>query len=139
MILLILFSCKDSAIRKKIEDNNVESKKSVVIKSDPNPTKFYIYKLDSIDNLYLIYAKKDKSYYKILSEKMIQPLPGCEKIKLYKNYSLDVISIVPDTSKISIHLDGILYKNTEITFEKDSIWDLYKSPQLNGLCFKKTS
>ena len=134
IILLAFLSCKEHSNKEEIKHNKIEDNKSTVTKSKRDPNLFYITNLDSINNLYVVYAKKGNSYYKILSEKLAKPIPNCNKIKLYKNYSLDVISIVPDTSKISLHLDGVLYKDTEIFFEKDSIWDLYQSSQLKGLC-----
>lgn len=100
-----------------------------------NPNLFYIIKLDSIDNLYVLYAKKKESYYKILSVKQSHKMANCDKVQLFHNYDFYLESIVPDTSKISLHVDGVLFENTEVDFEKDSIWDLYKTPQLYGLCY----
>jgi hypothetical protein len=132
LALSVLFSCKNTPDKEVFVK---EDKIKAIVKEKVNSSEFNIVKLDSINNLYIVYAKKGDDYYKILSEKLLKKISNRKKIKLYKNYDLDVISIVPDTSKISLHLSGVLYKNTEIIFEKDSIWDLYKSPQLKGLYY----
>src|SRR5690606_13063798 len=98
MLLLVFLSCKKPSSKDKVENNKMDNSKNTIIKSTRDSSMFYISQLDSINNLYIIYAKKGKSYYKILSEKLTQAAPNCNRIKKYENYSLDVISIVPDTS-----------------------------------------
>ena len=101
-----------------------------------NIDKYYVVKVDSLQNFYLVYLKKANSDYKVVSEK-IEVRDECEKIKTGDFLSLSLKSIVPDTSKISYKVDGVLYKGTEFDFERDSILDIYEADELTGLCYFK--
>jgi len=101
-----------------------------------NENLFNIVIIDSLQSFYLIYAKKKNEYYKIVSEK-IELTNNCKKIKTGDYLSLNLKSIVPDTSKISYKVGGVLYKGVEFDFEKDTILDIYKTEDLVGLCYLK--
>lgn len=98
-----------------------------------NIDKYYVVKIDSTRNFYLVYLKKAINYYKVVSEK-IEDKNNCEKIKTGYYLTLNLKSIFPDTSKISYKVDGINYKGAEFDFERDSILDIYETDELIGLC-----
>jgi len=98
-----------------------------------NIDRYYVVKIDSMGDFYLIYLKKANNYYKVVSEK-IENTDKCEKIKNGDYLSINLKSVFPDTSKISYKVDGINYKGTEFDFERDSILDIYETDELIGLC-----
>ena len=80
--------------------------------------------------------KKKGANYKIVSEK-IELINSCKEIKIGNYLSLILKSIVPDTSKISYKVGGILHKGVEFDFESDSIMDIYESKNFIGLCYSE--
>jgi hypothetical protein len=101
-----------------------------------NENLFNIVRIDSVQNFYIIYAKKKNIYFKIISEK-IETTNYCKKINRGNYLVLNLESIVPDTSRISYKVGGVLYKGVEFVFENDSILDIYKTNNLSGLCYLK--
>lgn len=109
----------------------------LVKKNAPN---YFISKIDSINNYYLVYAEKGDSLYKIVSKKSLNK---CIKIETYKEYSLLLHSMSSQAPVINgVKLSPINYldvscfrfdKNTDICKE-DGIHDLYLSDNLEGLC-----
>lgn len=95
---------------------------------------FHVVKIDSLQTFYIIYTKKDKIDYKIVSEK-IELSKECNKVKKGDYLALELKSIVPDTSKISYKIGGVGYNGVDIDFEGDSILDIYESKNLIGLCY----
>jgi hypothetical protein len=118
----------------KNEDTLKKSKKNIEYDEKYNDL-YLVEKIDSLRDFYLIYAKKEDVYYKVVSEK-IETKKKCKIIKKGDYLSLSLNSII-DTSKISYKVDGVLYKGTEFIFERDSIIDIYESNNLLGLCYLK--
>ncbi|WP_330442264.1 hypothetical protein [Flavobacterium sp. C4GT6] len=122
-IYFILISCKSMERRYTI-----------------NEAYYNIYKIDSINNYYLIYAKKQDSIYKIVSEK--QKISNCKKIALQGNYNLRLrsfSSIAPIINSIKIYSPDIdcyyFEEDTDICLERDKgIFELYYCDNLKGLC-----
>ncbi|WP_430901913.1 MULTISPECIES: hypothetical protein [unclassified Paraflavitalea] len=106
-----------------------------------NIKQFYkIAKIDSIGNVFVIYARKDSSVYKIVSTKSEE---NCERLLVGKSYPLLLNNLVQktvDSHKVSRHaiphLGGIMYYGAPIIFEPDSILDIYTALNLSGLCLK---
>jgi hypothetical protein len=109
-----------------------------------NPVFYKVYKIDSINNFYLIYAKKNDSLYKIVSKK--EGIGNCNRIqegKVYdfklharsENRTIDGIKILPQNSLL---VNCFSYDDsTKICLERDSINDLHYAENIKGLCFIK--
>ena len=109
----------------KFEDNLIE---------DYNG-KFKILKVDSISDIYMIYALKEKKYYKILSKKNEIIDKNWEKIKINNAYSL-ILEIKYSKRGILEHASGIEEGDGPVIyFEGDSIRDFYNSPNIKGLYY----
>jgi hypothetical protein len=100
-----------------------------------NIDKYYVEKIDSTQNFYLLYLKKANNYYKVVSEK-VEKSDKCENVKKGDYLTFSLNSII-EISTISYKVDGVLYKGTEFIFDRDSIVDLYESNNLMGLCYLK--
>ena len=126
LTLILLFSC----------NNKVKSLLSVV---NDNHEKFYkVYKIDSINNYYLIYLNDKQYNYKVVSEKA-DNINCREKIKVNRKYRLELVSItrsmLGDHFLSYHHLGGITLGNTQIRIEREnSIIDLYYAKNIKGLC-----
>lgn len=103
--------------------------------ADIHENLFTVMKIDSLQNFYVIIAKKGSSYYKIVSEKKAKS-EDCAEIKICNHLEFNLKSII-DTTKISYKVEGVLFKEVEFEFERDSILDIYESDNLRGLCFQK--
>lgn len=102
--------------------------------------KYKVYKIDSIKNVYLIYARKDEVLYKIAS---LKQSGRCDRdsVKVGGEYSFMLFSQVPkeyngmDVSPNTIpHISGINFHGVWVEFERDSINDIFASINLKGLC-----
>lgn len=130
---LILFSCAS------LKEPNVsgQSKSSYLIKE-----------IDSINSWYVIYATKKDSIYKIITKKENNVAAGCKKLELGRSYQLALVSRkneVPEINGVKIRpvnaLDNQCYtydEKTSICIEPSKgIFDLYHTPSVIGLCYKK--
>lgn len=103
---------------------------------------FKVYKIDSINTYYLIYAKNKSELYKIVSKKEVTQ--NCNQIQVNHLYSFNLESIWRKQilmGKINVspsenpHINCLYFDDsTLICVERDSINDLYKAKNLNGLC-----
>lgn len=103
---------------------------------------YHVYKLDSINNYYLIYAKKQDTIYKVVSKK--EKLANCKMININSDYEFTLHSMRDSAPVINgIKMTPVNYmdincyqfdENTSICKEKD-IYDLYFSDNIKGLCF----
>jgi hypothetical protein len=108
---------------------------------DPPPGKaFKIVKLDSIRNVYLIYARQKDTLYKIVSLK--EATHTGRSIVVGSSYQLDLVSLFIKNFKgydlspqNTLDIGGISYSGTLIKVERDSIVDLYRARNVKGLCF----
>jgi hypothetical protein len=112
---------------------------------------YKIVKIDSINNVYLIYARKEGSLFKIPSLKDGSDASDkvrendCEKINVGKRYKFKLNSMM--TGKLignieipyemTKHAGGVNYYGTIIEVERDSINDIYYADNIKGLCFVK--
>ena len=103
---------------------------------------YKVYKIDSINTYYLIYAQKGDPLYKVVSKKTV--VVDCDRIKVHMSYEFKLHSILS-----SLHIGGIRIESqnldlvkcfsyddsTRICLEGDSIRELYYADNIKGLCF----
>lgn len=104
---------------------------------------YKVYKIDSINSYYLIYAKKEDSIFKIVSKK--QQFENCNIIKENGEYEFDLHSSlfgrniggesIPRPNSLMVNCFSY-DDSTKICLEKDSIIDLFYGDNIEGLCFK---
>jgi hypothetical protein len=97
---------------------------------------YKIIRIDSINNVYSIYARKENLLFKILSLKNDNIDKKLKKIKCGENYKLQLISLLEGDSRYPINIDGIDFHGQTIELERDSINDLYITKNLIGLYYK---
>jgi arginine deiminase len=130
LVAVIYFmSCSSTKISKPI-NNNLSS------------TDYKVYKIDSLNNYYLIYAKRSDSLYKIVSKKITTS--KCKQVKVGKSYNFELYSVWNNGVSINgVNIAPGLIPNVEcmgfdsvttICIERDSINDLYIANNLKGLC-----
>jgi len=127
LLLVVLFSCVNN--------------KQITVKQNEG---YRILKIDSMDNIYIVYVQKDDSLYKVLSLKEhINQRTNHSKIKVGKQYPLKLKSLFEknflgkyDLSPQALpYVEGVDYYGTKIKIEPDSINDLYTTENLKGLLF----
>ncbi len=107
---------------------------------------YKVCKIDSINNYYIIYTRKDNNKYKIISK--MEYRMDAEKIKLNERYNLKLQSLFNvDYFIDSINFNPSLTPNVECIYidkltpvcidRKYSIFDLYKAINLSGLYINK--
>jgi hypothetical protein len=96
---------------------------------------FEVIKIDSLQKVYLIYAKRNSSVFKIVSKK--GPGPKCRNVIIGEKYAFELTSfhnLLPDVRRGT----GIRYNDTIIKLEGgDIIWDLFTCKNLDNLCFAR--
>jgi hypothetical protein len=104
--------------------------------------RYKVYKIDSVNNYYILYARYSHSVFKIISKKETGGackgivVNGSYKFHLTSILSVNGVSIVP--SNQIYELSGWKIDNaTTISFEGDSIRDLFYADNIKGLCFTK--
>jgi hypothetical protein len=100
---------------------------------------YRVYKIDSINNYYLIYSKKNDRIYKIVSQKEKKLKSGIIKLKgCYKFVLRSMIYDNADKNSI-LKLSQVtcfdISETTSICLEGDSIRDLYLAENIRGLNF----
>jgi len=124
-LFIFIISCKQLKIEKRQSINQ----------------DFYkISKIDSINNVYLIYAKKKDSIFKILSLK--EDFSNFNKIEVGKSYDFKLKSLLRikklfGLEIIDYNVAGIDFYGTTIAIEQDSINDLHGSDNIKGLYYVK--
>ncbi|NOY47694.1 MAG: hypothetical protein GXO84_05780 [Chlorobi bacterium] len=128
IIFLAITSCKSF---------KTNQKNDLIIKSA-----YIVYKIDSINNFYLIYAKDKKQRYKIISKKIA--IYNCNKIKLDSSYSfnlklLSVVSKPTGNEKIIpvnyMDMERCVQIDNETEIYTEPSIEVYSSKSIKGLCF----
>ena len=120
-----------------------DHKQKVVLNLEKNVNDFYsVYKIDSINNYYLIYTLRKNIHYKIVSQKT--PDAKGELIKKGNYYDFKVFSLlhlIDDSIPIMGPVGCIeVAENTEICVEtEDSIYDVFHARNIKGLYFENTN
>jgi len=106
---------------------------------------YTVYKIDSINSFYLVYAKMGEELFKIVSKKEVQELPT-QKVQINRKYPFVVHSHYYNsaTRKMEILPENALLvscfyydDSTSICLERDSINDLHYAENLKGLYLLK--
>jgi|GEM_PF-4135680 len=105
---------------------------------------YRIIKIDSIKNIYLIYAEKSSVVIKdtdIIKIASIKSKNKCEINKLIinnKKYKFNLTSLYPKNFVSHHYLGGITFNEIFVPFEKDYNVkkDLFTTEDLEGLCYK---
>ncbi|WP_298761647.1 hypothetical protein [uncultured Psychroserpens sp.] len=132
-ISIILLSCKQENKNNNVLKDDVAKTE---VSKDSND-KFKIVKIDSIANLYLIYASKQEKYYKIISKKTDSINGNCDRINYSSLYNFKLDTLYNYREFFGQHVDGVEIEEVTVYFEKDSIMELYGSNNIKGLCYEK--
>jgi hypothetical protein len=130
LLAVLIFSC--SFFNKELQQTT---------KGDNEKEYYKILKIDSLNNIYIIYVRKVDSLFKILSLK--ESTKRCNSIEVDRYYPLKLSSLFPkkflgkhDLSPESLpYVSGVVFHGTSVQIEKDSINDLHIAENLKGLCF----
>ncbi|WP_177733519.1 hypothetical protein [Flavobacterium inviolabile] len=108
----------------------------VIHKSNQNI--YEISKLDSIENVYLVYAKKNDSIFKIMSSK--DHISNCTPIKKGDLLELKLKSTFRENFNQRRDIAGVNFNGTIIRFEKAEgiVRDLFVTDNIKGLCYIKS-
>ena len=99
--------------------------------------KFTVTKIDSTKRLYVIYAKKLDTLYKIISHKDSSS-SDCVRIKVGKSYNLNIKSVFANSASL-LHINAYKYENDVVRIgDKGTLWDLFYCDNLKGLCYNKS-
>lgn len=115
-----------------------------VLDRQDNMEKYNVYQIDSIDNYFLIYAKKEDAIYKIVSKK--EAFKDCDLIKINNSYHFDLYAqssvplvtgeIIAPVSYYDV-VCHVFENGIKIcTDGKNGIYDLYYARNLKGLCIE---
>ncbi len=96
-------------------------------------SKFEILNIDSIQSVYIVYAKRNDSVIKIVSKN--ENLNDCKPIFKGQFYELKVESFLKYSAS-KRHIGGVKYNGVLIKLEGDKVvWDLFVCEDLKGLCY----
>jgi len=100
-----------------------------------SPNEFKIIRIDSVANVYIIYAERNDTIFKILSSYKEKP-NDCKPIQKDEFYELKIKSLMENFAG-KLHIGGMRYGQLIIMLEGDNgiIWDLFVSENLKGLCY----
>jgi hypothetical protein len=111
----------------------VLSKMAIAQTSGKEGSKFEILNIDSVQSVYVIYAKRNDSTIKIVSRK--ENLNNCEPILKGGSYEFEVESLLKYSAS-KRHIGGVKYNEILIKLEGGNvIWDLFTTENLKGLCY----
>ena len=118
---------------------NVSCKQTKEINSNiPGNDLFRIKSISEKKHVYIIYAERNDSVFKILSERNeYNRNIECAKIKTNKYYKLEIRATLPSRSIASgLAVSQLSYNGLIIKVEKKSHNTLYVVDNLDGLCLK---
>lgn len=95
---------------------------------------FRITKIDSVENIYIILAKKKELIYKIVSFK--DSLNCINKIKIGQSYNLLIKSVFPENYFQKDRIAVVRYGSVRVQLggSKGMVWDLFSIENLKALC-----
>lgn len=131
LVFLYFISCKCIKAEEKINSGLIATEKR-----DSKYNLFKIVKIDSIENVYLIYAKKNDSIFKIASKKMNMDTHCNSKLITDSIYRLKIKSVFADNFNQRRKIAGVEFNGTMIKLKEDGVrWDLFVTDNIKGLCF----
>lgn len=146
-VLICFLGCKAPELAKAVASTTSGQPPALV--SGPFGS-YKVARIDSLKSVYLIYARRNDTLFKIVSDK---EMPNrCANIRPGQSYKFQLRSMLytdltPAEQAKSIpglkpldthHMGGLDYdgKGLIIKLEGDSIRDLYYAKNISGLCFK---
>jgi hypothetical protein len=96
--------------------------------------KYKVVRIDSIEKVFVIYARKDKEWYKIVSIKDGVP---CRRINVGEEHAFVLMPVKPEDNPFydpHINIGGTSYYGVRIQYEGDSIKRIYTALNVTGLC-----
>lgn len=129
LLLIVCYAC--SQTKHAISDNNI-----------PDNT-YKIGKIVDEKSYFIIYAQRNDSIFKIVSQKQeIKRIP-CVNIEVGKSYNLRLRIIFPHDSILgyktmnNLDISGTVLKGgVTVTIEERSHYRIYESEDLSGLCYQ---
>lgn len=131
LLYSLLFACRSEKVMpvNKVATVSLESLRD----------KYKVISIDSISNVYVVYARKDSVVYKIVSLKDTVP---CKRISVGLEYPFVLLSIVPKkfngvniSPDVIPHLSGTSFHGVSIPFEGGTHKDIFVVVNLKGLCY----
>jgi len=98
--------------------------------------KLEVLSIDLIGKVYIIKAKDEKRFYKIVSAKMDNYSSVCNQIEKEGSYNFVLKNVIGDF-ELPAHVDAVEFNGQDITLEKDTKNEVFKSENLKGLCIGK--
>ena len=146
-VLICFLGCKAPELAKAVASSTSARPTAQVSK----PLGSYkVSRIDSLKSVYLIYARRNDTLFKIVSDKELSM--RCAKIRPGQSYKFQLRSLLftdltPEEQAKSMpglksldthHMGGLDYdgKGLIIKLEGDSVRDLYYAKNISGLCFK---
>lgn len=116
----------------------------VLLSEGDNASRYYVKRIKAKGSYFIIYATRNDSTYKIISEVADSTIVGCEVIKERRFYNLDLRILFPLDSLFgkpfapNLGIRGIRMANGDlIEIEEESHNTLYLALNLRGLCIKR--
>ncbi|HCF63647.1 MAG TPA: hypothetical protein DEU93_05355 [Chitinophagaceae bacterium] len=128
LIMASIYSCSTS--RNTI--NQSFDNKDLIQKDSSNI--FEIIGIDSIQNIYVILARRNELVYKVVS---FQDSSECtNKIKKGNYYNLLLNSVFPENYLSKDRISSVRYGDVKVPLggDKNVVWDLFSTPNLKGIC-----
>jgi hypothetical protein len=99
---------------------------------------YKVNKIDSINNYYILYVKRNDSLFKVVSKKQINT--NCKSVHIHKSYDfkLNLMKLSINGNNVSVpnNLDIQCFQFDEKTTicNEPNVYGLYFTESLNGLC-----
>jgi len=114
----------------------------MTLTKDVNLPKYKVIRLDSVKNVYLIYAEKNGQLYKIVTRKVDSQ--DCKNIKVSGEYGFLIESLFPpmisgkgDTLWKRLDMvNAVEFNGTTIVTEPGCVNDLFQADNVVGLCIR---
>ncbi|NCT19223.1 MAG: hypothetical protein COZ75_02865 [Flavobacteriaceae bacterium CG_4_8_14_3_um_filter_34_10] len=136
------FKEKDLNYWKEWFNNNKESLNYLYESQSPlsdalNIERYQVTKVDTLENSYLVYTRKNDSILKILSFRK-ENFKNCENIKVGAYYDFILKPFFQSTSnKKSKQINRFIFEEPNISFKLDTNRIIFLSENLKGLCYLK--
>lgn len=106
---------------------------------------YEITKIKNKKTFYIIYAERNDSIFKIITEKKMHNTSKCFKIKKGKRYNLNLEIIFPVDHYPLLKTKGPInflditytYNKKPVALEKKCHYKIYRANNLNGLCIQE--
>lgn len=93
---------------------------------------YLVSKIDSIRNVYVIYAENKSGSYKIVSLK--DSAVNCKRIRVSDEVAFNLISLVQNETMNANHVSGIMFHGVAISLQDAPLGKIHIAINLKGLC-----